>query len=50
MILTGGCVFFVPIGIATVQGIVDYYFEDEINEFLDNVGDAWNNFWSFSWS
>ena len=49
MILTGGWGFFVPIGIAVAQGIVDYYFEDEINEFLDTVGDAWNNFWSFSW-
>ena len=49
MILTGGWGFFVPIGIAVVQGIVDYYFEDEINEFLDTIGDAWNNFWSFSW-
>ncbi len=49
MILTGGWGFFVPIGIAAAQGIVDYYFEDEINEFLDTIGDAWNNFCSFSW-
>ena len=36
-------------GISIVQGVVDYFLEDEIEEFLNDFGDSWNNFWSFSW-
>ena len=37
-----------PIGIVVVQSIVDFLLEDQIEYFLDSVGDAWNDFWSFS--
>ena len=49
LVLTGGWGFFAPIGISSTQGIVDYFFKDEIEDFLDNVGNFWNDFWSFSW-
>ena len=46
--LPGGWGFFVPIAIAVAQSTVDYFFEDEIEVFLDNIGDAWNSFWGVS--
>ena len=49
LVLSGGRSFFIPIGISIVQGVVDYFLEDEIDEFLNDFGDSWNNFWSFSW-
>ena len=49
LVLSGGWSFFIPIGISIVQGVVDYFLEDEIDEFLNDFGDSWNDFWSFSW-
>ena len=42
-LLPGG--FFIAIAATAVTSI----FEDEIEEFKDDLYDRWSNFWNFSW-
>ena len=46
VLLSGGWAIFVPIAITAVQWCASYFFEEQIEDFLDYIGDEWNGLWS----
>ena len=42
--------FIWSLAVVGVQYLVEYRYGYEIECFLDDIGDAWNNFWSFDWA
>ena len=46
-LLPGG--FFWSLMVVGVKSLIEYNYGYEIECFLDDVGDAWNEFWSFDW-
>lgn len=47
-LLPGGFIW--SLAVVDVQYLIEYRYGYEIECFLDDIGDAWNNFWSFDWA